>query len=210
MKGDGGGVSSACTRGLGGLVQSARHSPVATQRLLPHQPTHCLTRTAGDAGGVVQSRFVLQQRDLGSLHLPPALQTALLEKFAEVETEAPQKRNDIIAPAEATEEVARRVQYQRPQQKRDLLLCYILLLCLMINDYDIGLKELAMEFQLQPKQLSLYFSELGCVVTAKRQQGGEEKSSTLRARLLQADARGRTLEELLPNRKPRPKAQRRG
>jgi len=160
--------------------------------------------------GLVQSRFVLQQRDLGSLHLPPALQSALLGKFAEVETEAPQKRNDIIAPAEATEEVARRVQYQRPQQKRDLLLCYILLLCLMINDYDIGLKDLAMEFQLQPKQLSLYFSELGCVVTAKRQQGGEEKSGTLRARLLQADARGRTLEELLPNRKPRPKAQRRG
>lgn len=162
--------------------------------------------------GSEQSRFVLQQRDLGSLHLPPALQIALLEKFAEVETEAPQRRNDIIAPAEATEEVARRVQYQRPQQKRDLLLCYILLLCLMINDYDIGLKELAMEFQLPPKQLSLYFSELGCVVTAKRQQGGEgeEKSGTLRARLLQADARGRTLEELLPNRKPRPKAQRRG
>jgi hypothetical protein len=33
-----------------------------------------------------QSRFVLQERDLSALHLPPALQSALLGKFAEVET----------------------------------------------------------------------------------------------------------------------------
>jgi hypothetical protein len=210
MKGDGGG-GQLCLHSGSGRTSAIGTSLVHGYAAAATSPTDRLPHTnCGRRRRVVQSRFVLQQRDLGSLHLPPALQTALLEKFAEVETEAPQKRNDIIAPAEATEEVARRVQYQRPQQKRDLLLCYILLLCLMINDYDIGLKELAMEFQLQPKQLSLYFSELGCVVTAKRQQGGEEKSSTLRARLLQADARGRTLEELLPNRKPRPKAQRRG
>lgn len=49
------------------------------------------------------------------------------------------------------------ISYQRPQEKRVLLLCYILLLCLMINDYDVEISRLALEFQLEPKDLSLYF-----------------------------------------------------
>jgi len=199
---------------LQALKESGKYQPLVVQYLVDHfggvkpgERKRHMQRLAYLHALVtlMKSKFLLREKDLNDLNLPQSLQQPLLAKFAEPIPCAPSKLSDISdAHADEGEKSKAAISYQRPQEKRVLLLCYILLLCLMINDYDIEISHLALEFQLEPKDLSLYFSELGCIVTKKAPAEGQKGQH--RARLLQADSRGKTLAELLPDRRPRPKA----
>lgn len=154
----------------------------------------------------------LQKQDIEALGLSHKLVHPMLAKFCEVVTEAPRMADNIL---DTTEAVGTKKQgadrnlsrtYQRSGPRSALLLCYILLMCLMLHDYHVELAPLALEFEMQPKDLSNYFRELGCTVSyiSGSAEIEEKQRRTHYARLLHADSRQKTLEEMLPDRRPRP------
>jgi len=150
---------------------------------------------------------LLREKDLKELNLPEGLTKHALTKFAEERAAAAAQPNDIsdTAPVQKAEDRERPMSYQRTSSKKDLLMCYILLLCLMVSDFAVETAHLLQEFKVSQKQMTLYFSELGCVVNkARPSEEDEDAPKTMRARLVLKG--GKTLNELLPERRPRPKA----
>ncbi|KAK3250309.1 hypothetical protein CYMTET_40306 [Cymbomonas tetramitiformis] len=152
----------------------------------------------------------LGKKEIEELGLHYKVVQPMLAKFCEVATEAPRMADDILDTTEVAgtkkEQESVFKTYQRSGPRSALLLCYILLMCLMLHDYHVELAPLALEFEMQPKDLSNYFRELGCTVSyiSGSAETEEKQRRTHYARLLHADSRQKTLEEMLPDRRPRP------
>jgi len=156
---------------------------------------------------IYKGPFRIQDKHLKEMALPEGLAVTVLLKFADESVAVAAEANDISdhKPAEDAEDRDRPMSYQRTPAKKDLLMCYILVLCLMVKDYAVETAFLLAEFKITQKQLSLYFSELGCATSKVRASEEDENApKKMRARLLVKT--GKTLGDLLPERRPRPKA----